>query len=89
MIDETENTENIRRARVVELNSGLDPEAAQRRSELEAQYGQVWSTEEMREEFEVTGFLAPWVGVKRKADGQKGSLEFTHMPRFYFNWQAD
>jgi hypothetical protein len=82
-------TENIRRARLVELNQGLDTEEAQRRAELEAQYGQVWSTAEMREEFELLGFMAPYVVAKRKSDGQKGSLEFVHMPRFYFNWQAD
>jgi hypothetical protein len=82
-------TENIRRARIVELNQGLDPEADARRAELEAQYGKVWTTKEMAEEFEVIGFGAPFIVVKRKSDGQKGSLEFVHMPRFYFNWIAD
>jgi hypothetical protein len=82
-------TESIRRARLVELNSRLDPEAAERRAQLEADYGKVWSTEEMREEFIVKGFMAPLVVVKRKSDGAVGSLEFTHMPRFYFNWIAD
>lgn len=82
-------TESIRRARVRELNQGLDPQAAQRRAELEAQYGKVWTTKEMAEEFEGIGFAAPFIVVKRKSDGQKGSLEFTHMPRFYFNWIAD
>jgi hypothetical protein len=27
--------------------------------------------------------------VTRKADGVKGSMEFTHNPRFYFNFVAD
>jgi hypothetical protein len=29
------------------------------------------------------------VVVTRKSDGVKGSLEFRHSPRVYFNWQAD
>lgn len=82
-------TEAIRRARLTELNTGLSPEESERRAELEAQYGNVWSTEQMREEFEVTGFAAPFVSARRKSDGQMGSLEFCHMPRFYFNWIAD
>jgi hypothetical protein len=86
MIDETEA---IRRARLRELNTGLDPEEAERRAQLEAQYGQVWTTKEVAEEFELIGFAAPFVVAKRKSDGQKGSLEFVHWPRFYFNWIAD
>jgi hypothetical protein len=29
------------------------------------------------------------VVVKRKSDGKKGSLEFTHSPRVYFNFVED
>ena len=32
--------------------------------------------------------MAPYVVVRRNADGVKGSLEFQHEPRFYFKWQA-
>jgi hypothetical protein len=61
------------------------------RQELEKQLGgkQVWDTEQLRLEFEVLGFAAPWVTVRRKSDGQKGSMEFQHMPRFYYNFIAD
>jgi hypothetical protein len=31
--------------------------------------------------------MAPLVVVRRKADGVKGSLEFQHMPRYYFGFQ--
>jgi hypothetical protein len=31
--------------------------------------------------------MAPFVVVRRLSDGQKGSLEFQHHPRFYFNFQ--
>ena len=41
----------------------------------------------MSAEFEGIGFAAPFLVVKRKSDGKKGSLEFQHSPRFYFNWQ--
>lgn len=75
-------TESIRRERVIEINS--QPSV---REALEVQYGQVWTTDELREDFDVLGFSAPLVVVCRKADGRKGSLEFQHNPRFYFNWQ--
>jgi hypothetical protein len=40
----------------------------------------------LSEDFVVLGFMAPYVGVERKCDGQKGSMEFQHSPRFYFNF---
>lgn len=76
-------TEELRRERVAEINA--EPGS---REALEAQYGKVWSTDQLREEFEIIGFMAPYAVVKRIADGQKGSLEFQHMPRFYFNFTA-
>ncbi len=75
-------TEPIRRKRLSEISAGPTT-----RAELEAQYGQVWTTEELARDFVVTGFMAPLVVVRRKADGVVGSLEFSHSPRFYFNWQ--
>ena len=56
------------------------------REALEARYGDVWSTSELTEQFEVLGFLAPIVVCRRRADSQKGSLEFQSNPRFYFNF---
>lgn len=47
-----------------------------------------WNTEQLRDDFEVLGFQAPYVVVVRKRDGVKGSLQFTHYPRLYFGWQA-
>lgn len=49
----------------------------------------VWDTDELRAEFRVTGFAAPFVVVERKSDGAKGSLMFAHSPRFYFGWVAE
>lgn len=77
-------TEPIRRSRIAEINAQPGSREA-----LEAQYGKVWNTQELSEDFEVIGFMAPLVVVRRKADGVKGSLEFTHMPRFYFNFVQD
>lgn len=48
-----------------------------------------WDTDQLRQDFEVLGFAAPFVVVRRRADGAKGSLEFTHNPRVYFGWKED
>lgn len=77
-------TEGIRRAMVEAINA--EPGS---REALEAEYGQVWSTSELTEDFEVLGFMAPFVVVRRLADGKKGTLTFQHMPRFYFEWVED
>ena len=76
-------TEGIRRQRVAEIN--LQPGS---RESIEVQYGQVWATDQLSDDFEVLGFMAPLVVVRRKSDGRKGSLEFQHSPRLYFNFQA-
>jgi hypothetical protein len=79
-----DETETARRARLVEINA--KPHG---REALEAKHGMVWDTSELADEFEVIGFLAPFVVVRRKSDGAKGSLEFQHEPRFFFNFQRD
>ena len=56
------------------------------KAELQAQYTDVLTTTEMTALYDVEGFCAPCVVVRRKSDGKRGSLEFTHMPRFYFNF---
>ena len=77
-------TEPYRRQRLVEINT--EPGS---REALEAQHGQVWNSEELSRDFEVIGFMAPLVVVRRKSDGKKGSLEFQHQPRLYFNLVLD
>ena len=79
----SDETEQIRRQMVQEIN-----ENAGERTELEGRYGQVWNTAELQRDFDVIGFMAPLVVVIRKSDGVKGSLEFQHNPRFYFNFSA-
>ena len=77
-------TEQIRREMVQEING--DPGC---REALAAEHGPVWDTQQLAEEFEVIGFLAPFVVVRRRADRVKGSLLFQHQPRFYFGFTAD
>ena len=76
--------EIVRMQRLVEINAEPDSRHA-----LTTVYGRVWDTEELCAEFEVIGFMAPFVVVRRKSDGQKGSLEFQHNPRFYFSFVPD
>jgi hypothetical protein len=78
----TDETEDIRKQMLVEINA--EPGS---REYLEAKHGQVWSTVELSLDFEVLGFMAPLIAVRRKSDGQKGSLMFQHHPRFYFGWE--
>lgn len=48
--------------------------------------GPVWDTSGMQEDFEAIGFAAPYVVVRRRSDGVKGTLTFTHSPRHYFDF---
>lgn len=75
----TDDTEEARRA----LIKTRHPERAL------AEATHRWDTEALQAEFEVLGFLAPFVAVRRLADGRKGTMEFTHSPRFYFNFIPD
>ncbi len=77
-------TEELRQVRLVALNA----EPADRPA-LEQLHGQVWDGLELGRDYEVIGFMAPWVVARRKSDGMRGSLEFQHHPRFYFNWEGD
>jgi len=80
----SDTTENIRREMVKELNA-----APKGRAELELKHGQVWNTQELGRDYEVIGFLAPFVMVRRRSDGIVGSLMFQHAPRFYFHFLTD
>ena len=79
----TDETEDIRKLMIAQINA-----APGSREYLEAQHGQVWDTGQLSEDFEVLGFMAPVVVVRRRCDGIKGSLMFQHSPRFYFGFEA-
>ena len=72
----TDPTEEMRRGLQHAVNSGETPPE-----------GQTWTTEQLREEFEVQGFAAPFVVVRRKTDGVRGTLMFRHDPRVYFDFE--
>jgi hypothetical protein len=58
------------------------------REEMEAKHGQCWDTQELTRDFDMEGgFLAPFVVVRRKADGVLGVCRFRHMPRLYFDFR--
>lgn len=67
----------IRMAMAAEINEAPVPE------------GKTWTTAQLTEEFNVLGFMAPFVVVVRKSDGKRGTLEFKHSPRTYFNWREE
>ena len=48
-----------------------------------------WDTQSLQEDFEVLGFMAPFVVVRRRSDGVKGTLEFVASPRVYFGWHPE
>ena len=79
-----DSTESIRRHEVAAIN--LEPGS---REALEAKHGQVWDTQELQQDYEVTGFMSPYIVVRRKSDGVVGSLKFQHRPRYYFDFKAD
>lgn len=59
------------------------------KAELEKKHGEdnVWDIKEVQEEFEIIGFMAPYVTARRKSDNKKGILTFCHMPRFYYDFR--
>ena len=59
------------------------------RVDLEKIHGQVWTTDELREDFDVIGFIFYSCQVRRKSDGAEGIIQFQHAPRFYFNFEKE
>ena len=85
-----DETEGIRRLQTAVINDAVESNnEITERQRLEKEYGQVWNTKELSADFEVLGFMAPYVVVKRNSDGAKGAMQFQHLPRFYFNFIAN
>ena len=55
----------------------------------EAITGITYTTDQLRAEFTVVGFLAPFVEVVRKSDGVRGTMPFRHDPRVYFDFTPE
>jgi len=75
---EPDPTEGARRRLLAQVNSH-----AMDRSGLEASHGRVWDAVELARDFEVLGFAAPFVVVRRRIDQKLGSLLFQHQPRLF------
>ena len=58
------------------------------RESLEKIHGQVWDTQELQRDFIVEGFSYGIVVVRRKSDNTQGTLDFTHMPRYYYDFRG-
>lgn len=63
-----------------------DKEREEFRAALAAKFGQTWDTAELQETYTVVGFCYGCAVVVRKSDGERGSLDFTHSPRFYHSF---
>ncbi len=48
-----------------------------------------WNTTQLQAEFDVISFVAPYALVIRKSDSVKGTVQFEHHPRVYFDFKAD
>ena len=46
-----------------------------------------WNTTELQKDFKVLGFSHGYCAVERKSDGQRGSFDFDHSPRRYYNFK--
>jgi hypothetical protein len=80
MNDPTESTRRV-------LQALINSEAAEREG-LEGLHGQVWDTDQLKVDFKVLSFAAPFIVAIRKADGIKGSLVFQHSPRLYWGFAS-
>ena len=77
-------TEEIRRQLALVINA-----SPRSRELLESEFGPVLDPTELARQFEVLGFRAPFVVVRRNSDQQLGSFLFQHHPRFYFSFVAN
>ena len=80
---ELEAAECLAKARAAQLNLNLP------RTTLEAFYGKVWTTEDLKGEWIIVEYDPPLVFVKSRADDSSGTFEFQNAPRFYFNLVKD
>jgi hypothetical protein len=84
-----DDTEEIRKQLIHEINSRLPEDKKERYLDLVCKYGaeNVFDTEALQKNFIAEGFMAPFVVVRRRSDNKKGVMQFCHSPRFYFDFQ--
>ncbi len=76
-----DDTEDFRRALSLSINSGVVLW-----DEVE---GQKWTTDQLAADFDILAFMAPFVVVRLKSTGKKGTVMFRDYPRVYFGWRED
>lgn len=64
-------------------------ESGEARAELEELYGQVWSADQLAQDFCVEQEDPPYVHVVHNTTGQRGTMTYTDTPRFYFLFRPE
>lgn len=87
----SDETEPVRRVLTAAINSSYSEEEQERYNQLVEDFGanNVWDTDQVSKAFVIEGFMAPFVVARKRDTGERGSLQFCHHPRFYFNWKVD
>lgn len=85
MTDRADETETMRRQMIAKQQT----DGAKGQPALEEAHGQVWNGDQLRCDFEVQGFMVPFIIVRRLSDGVVGTLEFQHDPRLYWDFKED
>ena len=64
----------------------MDIFGGKKRADLEKQFGKVRTRSEVEEAFEILDTRPPFIKVKRKEDGEVGSMLFMHNPPYFFEF---
>lgn len=70
-----------------ETEADRERDAVRARLKAEGRNGPFLSTEELTRDYEVNGFAFGFCDVTRKSDGQRGTFDFVHWPRIYYDWK--
>jgi len=85
--------EDLRKQATLAINAQVESNDEQlertRLEDLHKGRGRIWDTQEMSEEYDVESFMTPFVIVRRRADGTRGTLMFQASPRFYFDFREE
>lgn len=82
-------TEATRRVLQHVRNTEAPAEGTREYWEVKYGAGNVWSTQEVGQAYEIIQFAVPFVYARRKSDNVKGLLQFAHSPRFYFDFTPE
>lgn len=77
-----DSIESVRREMVSKINGFVGS-----KEELEKKHGKVYDTHDLDELYEITGFMAPFIVVRRRSDNTKGTMIFQDQPRYYFSFK--